>query len=62
MNAWGQERKTEVVRHQGPMSWEGSELIEALERITEMSITLKKCVPGRGQQEKNPKSSGDEPY
>ena len=44
------------------MSWEGSELIEALERITEMSITLKKCVPGRGQQEKNPKSSGDEPY
>lgn len=49
-------------RHQGPMSWEGSELIEALERITEMSITLKKCVPGRGQQEKNPKSSGDEPY
>ena len=42
-------------RHQGPMNWESRELTEALERITEMSIGMKKGVPGRGQQEKNPK-------
>ena len=37
------------------MNWESRELTEALERITEMSIRMKKGVPGRGQQEKNPK-------
>lgn len=42
-------------RHQGSMNWESRDLIEALERITEMSTGMKKGVPGRGQQEKNPK-------
>lgn len=48
------EKSTAGWRHQGPMSCGRSKLAEALRRITEMSVRMRKGIPGKEQQEQSP--------